>query len=214
MRLIVLIGLIVFLSGLGPARSDDAAPISPRALDLNFAAAVEETVAEFSVPSSQLATGNWQLAALIDRLDADRYADRERAGAKLLAACTAANPKNQIPRTKMGISDLDLGASADPSAVRWLLRARAVERRPEVRYWLNRILRSANRCDTCDGLGYCATYRPVASEAPAYSGVPCRRCGRSEWQHGEQWIGDGCYGRLACEDCHGLGTYWTHYAVD
>jgi len=88
------------------------------------------------------------------------------------------------------------------------------ERRPEVRYWLNRILRAVYRCERCGGLGYCPTFEPVASEAPAYSGVPCRRCGRSEWQHGEQWIGDGVYGRPACDDCRGLGTYWNHYAVD
>jgi len=179
MRLIVLIGLIVFLSGLRPARSDDAAPISPRALDLEFASAVDGFV-----DSCQHSPNPFK--ALIDQLDSDHYKSREKAAKALL----------------------------DANADRWLIRARIAERRPEVRYWLNRILRAVYRCERCGGLGYCPTFEPVASEAPAYSGVPCRRCGRSEWQHGEQWIGDGVYGRPACDDCRGLGTYWNHYAVD
>jgi len=189
MKLIILGALIAFLSAFRPARADDAcAPDLPtgRALDLEFAAAQEGWIASFNW---QLATGNWQL--LIDRLDADRYADRAKAGAKLTAVC-----------------------ATDPSAARWLLRARSVERRPEVRYWLNRTLRAVYRCETCDGFGYCTEYRAVASEQPAFTGIPCRRCGRTEWQHGLQWTPDGRYEHLACADCHGFGTHWTHYAVD
>jgi hypothetical protein len=183
--------LVLLLLATG-ARSDE---IAPRALDVEFAAAVEEVVARCQVPgasgpSPELATGNSKLATFLDALDADRYSDRARAGARLLALC-----------------------QTDPTAQLRLLRARAVERRPEARYWLNRILRDLNRCAMCAGAGYCSEYRPTAGEQPAYSGLPCRQCRRFEWQHGLQWI-EGTYSYLACSDCHGSGTHWNHYAVD
>jgi hypothetical protein len=157
-----------------------------RALDLDFGSVVE-TWAAHAVCAA--VPGPYRV--LIDGLDADRYLDRERAAGKLAALC-----------------------SADPAAHRWLLRARAVERRPEVRYWLNRLLRQLERCEACDGAGYCPEFRPSATEQPAYGGALCRRCGRSEWQHGLQWI-EGCrYSYLACGACGGSGTYWNHYAVD
>ena len=185
-KLILLGAAIAFLSAFRPARGDDcdppAAPTS-RALDVEFDAAVEAFV-----DRCQRIANPYQ--SLINRLDADRYADRQAAGAELAAI-----------------------VAADPSAARWLVRARAVERRPEVRYWLNRTLRAAYRCDRCDGRGYCAVFDAERPEPALYSGVPCRRCGRTEWQHGEQWI-DGAYTHYACADCRGFGTHWTHYAVD
>jgi len=177
--------LAVIAAASRPAFSDEVAPLSERAIDIEFASAVEGWI----VTAAHVELRE-PYRSLVDRLDAERYADRNTAGAKLLKACTA-----------------------DPDAQRWLLRARAVELRPEARYWLNRILRQLNRCETCEGLGYCAMYQPRISDAPDY-GVPCRRCGRTEWQHGAQWNNGGSYEPLACADCGGSGTYWNHYAVD
>jgi len=187
MKLLILAGAaIAFLSAFRPVRADDcAADPATHAIDVEFDAAIEA----WAVRSS-LATSHQPLATLVNALDSDRYAERAKAGAQLAAI-----------------------VSADRSAVRFLLRARAVERRPEVRYWLNRTLRVAYRCAACDGLGYCATFTPTAPEPALYSGVPCRRCGRTEWQHGPQW-NEGAYTHLACDQCHGAGTHWNHYAVD
>jgi hypothetical protein len=183
-KLIFLGALIAFLSGFQPAR---AVELVPRTLDLDFASAVESWVAQLR---PEMSTGPCD--QLISQLDADRYTDREKAGSTLLALC-----------------------AADPNCERWLFRLRAVERRPEVRYWLNRILRRLERCETCDGFGYCPEYRPVDTtpNRPEYWGIPCVRCRRLEWQHGECWTESG-YGRLACEACEGRGTYWNHFAVD
>jgi hypothetical protein len=183
-----LFALLFILAAQGSVWSDEIVPISGRSLDLEFAAAAEGWVV-------QAARGGVPepYRSLVDRLDADRYMDRSAAGAKLLKACTA-----------------------DPTALRWLMRGLAVERRPEARYWLNRILRQLNRCETCDGAGYCTEYRPTtpATEPAGYIGSPCRRCGRPEWNHGWQWIEGTRYGYLACSSCYGSGTHWNHYAVD
>jgi hypothetical protein len=162
--------------------------IASRVLDLEFTAALEAWVAKVGHEAIPA-----RYTKLIDQLDADRYGDRVDASKQLHELCTA-----------------------DASGKRWLIRARAVERRPEARYWINRLLRQLNGCETCDGAGYCPEYRPAPPPAdqPAYVGVPCQRCKRFEWQHGWQWI-EGCrYGFLACEECGGSGTYWNHYAVD
>jgi hypothetical protein len=177
---------LVFESSASSNDVCDPAPIPYRVLDLEFTASLEEWVAEttpVTVPERYL--------TLIERLDAERYADRAKAGASLSAIC-----------------------GADPAGERWLIRSRAHERRPETRYWLNRILRQLNRCETCGGAGYCPEYRPVPSEQPTYVGTACRRCGRFEWQHGWQWIEGSRYGYLACDECLGFGTHWIHYAVD
>jgi hypothetical protein len=170
-----------------PAWSDEAAP---RVIDLEFAAALEGWVAGvLSAPLPQA------YQTLVDQLDADSYTDRA-AAAKRLQALVAADPSG--------------------CGERWLLRARATERRPECRYWLNRLLRERERCASCDGLGYCSEYRPasVPADQPAYLGVPCQKCKRSEWQHGWQWI-EGCrYGYLGCEACGGSGTYWIHRGLE
>jgi hypothetical protein len=182
MNLILLFALI---------SSADDSPATP-ALDLEFAAAVEASVAgDYSRTGEKYSRIPAEYSRLIDRLDSDRYADRARAGAKLAAFI-----------------------AADPSAVRSLLRARAVERRPEARYWLNRILRAANRCERCDGLGYCATYRPGGLDAQAFPGVPCRRCGEPEYRHGSVWVDGEQRDHLDCAACGGSGTYWNHWAVD
>lgn len=195
-----LVALFCLAAAHRPVWSDE---IAPRALDLDFTAAVEAWVAGVAAVRLPEPYGT-----LVERLDADRYADRAAAGKKLFEICAS----------RAGSSDSGLRASADPSALRWLARARAVERRPEPRYWLNRILRQLNGCETCDGAGYCPEYRP-GPESPdsarsGYVGVPCQRCRRFEWQHGWQWIESNRYGYLACPACNGFGTYWTHYAVD
>ncbi len=216
MRLLILVGaLIAFLSAFRPARADecDAAPApTGRALDVEFDAAVEGIVVswERGAGSSEWRAGSGErgaknnrsvlptphsplptLQSLIERLDSDRYAERAKAGAELAAI-----------------------VAGDPSAARWLFRARATEYRPEVRYWLNRTLRAAYRCDTCDGRGYCAVYVAPGPSDPFTGGQPCRRCGRNEWQHGAQWLAEGVYGPMACAACGGSGTYWNHCAVD
>jgi hypothetical protein len=194
----MLVALFCLAAAHRPVWSDE---LAPRALDLDFAAAVEAWAA--GVAGVRLPE---PYGTLVEQLDADRYTERAAAGKKLFEICAVP------PRS----SDLGFGASADPSALRWLVRARAVERRPEPRYWLNRILRQLNRCETCDGAGYCPEYRPgpESPDRPAYVGVPCQRCRRFEWQHGWQWVEGARYGYLACPDCNGFGTYWTHYAVD
>ncbi len=152
---------------------------SRESLDLEFAAAVEASIAPHrAIPEPY--------DSLIERLDSDRYSERAAAGKAL--------------QTK--------------DAERWLIRARVSERRPEVRYWLNRILRAVNRCEACDGLGYRAKYDPLITGLGIVQGEPCQRCGRNEWQHGSQYIADGVYGYLACPGCDGAGTYWRHWAVD
>ena len=78
-----------------PARSDE---IPPRVLDLDFAAAVEGFVADaggIRVPEPY--------RCLIECLDADRYADRDLAGRKLLAAC-AADPAGRGGSSELGLS--------------------------------------------------------------------------------------------------------------
>ena len=162
-----------------------AADPPPRSLDVEFAAAVEAWAAG-AAPRTAGDRGD----RLIDALDAERYSERAAAGKQLLAICVA-----------------------DPDAARRLVRIRSIERRPEARYWINRILRELNRCETCEGAGYCREYRPRDIEPLPYSGIPCRRCGRWEWQHGLQWS-DGNYSYLACAECGGSGTFWNHYAVD
>ncbi len=192
MKSLILLGaLIAFLSAFRPSRADDcdAAPApTGRALDVEFEAAVEGWIVRSGM---QRTTDNGPLTRLIERLDADRYAERAKAGAELAAI-----------------------VAGDPSAARWLFRARATEYRPEVRYWLNRTLRAAYRCDTCDGRGYCAVYVAPGPSDPFTGGQPCRRCGRNEWQHGAQWLAEGVYGPMACAACGGSGTYWNHCAVD
>jgi hypothetical protein len=158
--------------------------VSPRLLDLEFTSALESWVAQACYGSVPD-----QLRRLVDGLDSDSYLERRAAGNRLLARCLAS-----------------------PSEVRLLMRARATERRPEVRYWLNRLLRQLHRCQRCEGLGYCAQYRP-ANGAAANDWAPCQRCGRFEWNHGWIWEQD-TYVRSSCPECHGLGTYWLHYAVD
>jgi hypothetical protein len=125
---------------------------------------------------------------LLDALDGDRYANRQEAGKTVLSRCSTSI----------------------------LLRARALERRSEVRYWLNRTLRDLNHCAVCDGAGYCTEYRPESFDPaqPKYVGVPCLRCKRFEWQHGWAWQPGDHYGYLPCENCAGSGTYWNHYAVE
>jgi hypothetical protein len=180
------VSVLLFLAAAN--RTVGAGEIAARSLDLEFTAAIEGWVA--GVASLQLPE---PYRTLVERLDADRYADRASAGKQLIEACAA-------------------GSDGE----RWLIRARSVERRPESRYWLNRLLRQLNRCETCDGVGYCPEYRPApeAPERPAYVGIPCQRCRRFDWQHGWQWIEGERYGHLACDECRGLGTYWNHYAVD
>ncbi len=200
MKYVALVSVVLFslLAVHGPVWSDE---IAPRALDLDFTAAVEAWVT--GVAGVQLPE---PYRSLVARLDAERYADRAAAGKELLEICSS----------PLGASDWGVGASADPLAVWWLIRARAVECRPEPRYWLNRILRQRNRCETCTGVGHCPEYRqgPESPDRPAYVGIPCQRCRRFEWQHGWQWIEGERYGFLACESCAGSGTYWNHYAVD
>jgi hypothetical protein len=190
--LLALAILFGFVDANRPARADEVAPISARAVDIEFVSAVEGMVVG----------GGWQAAgqsisepygSLIEQLDSDRYSERAKAGARLLALCTN-----------------------DQAGERFLLRARATERRPETRYWLNRLLRQIERCETCDGAGYCTEYRPTPAldNQPGYLGTPCRRCGRPEWNHGWQWIEGSRYGYLACAECLGFGTHWIHYAVD
>ncbi len=157
---------------------------SPRALDVEFDAAQEAFV-----DRCQQSPNPFQ--AQIDQLDSDRYAERAKAGAKLAAI-----------------------AATDPSTARWIMRARAAERRAEVRYWLNRTLRTACRCDRCEGAGHCAKYDPLSVNPALYQAEPCRRCGRCEWQHGGQWIAEGIYGNLPCPECSGTGTHWRHWSVD
>jgi hypothetical protein len=185
MNRLILVGLVACAVLNRPTRADE---IAFRALDVDFAAALEAWVAQDGHKSIPTPYGN-----LIDQLDADHYGDRAQAGKRLQVLCTA-----------------------DTAGRLWLMRARAVERRPEARYWINRLLRQLNRCESCNGAGYCPEYRPASAppDQPAYVGVPCQRCKRFEWQHGWQWI-EGCrYGFLACEECGGSGTYWNHYAVD
>jgi len=164
----------------------DAPPLPPRALDVEFDAAVEGFVAELP-----RVTAPQPYLAAIEALDADAYRDRQAAGARLAAMC-----------------------AADQATTRFLVRARAVERRAEVRYWLNRILRAAYRCGRCEGLGYCATYVPLVAGAPSEYGQPCRQCGQTEWQHGAQWNNGVEYEHSPCAECGGSGTLWNHYAVE
>jgi len=159
------------------------AQLSPQALDLEFSAAVESFAAQATRGAIPEPYGS-----LIDRLDSDIYKIREKAAKALLETAR--------PSRMSGM----------------LMRARSGEHRPEVRYWLNRILRDLNRCQRCEGRGYCAQFDP-AQVADQWGGCACRRCGRNEWQHGEQWI-DGDRGHYPCNDCNGLGTHWAHYAVD
>ena len=124
---------------------------SRESLDLEFAAAVEASIAPHSaIPEPY--------DSLIERLDSDRYSERAAAGKAL--------------QTK--------------DAERWLIRARVSERRPEVRYWLNRILRAVNRCEACDGLGYCAKYDPLSMNPGIVSGRAVSAVRAIEWQHGGQ----------------------------
>jgi hypothetical protein len=179
---------IYILAGMcSPAWSDETAS---RVIDLEFTAAVESWVANaFGVRLPE------PYQTLVDRLDADGYTDRAAAAKRL---------------------EMLVAAELSGSGQRWLLRARAIERRPECRYWLNRLLRDCERCSSCDALGYCSEYRPasVPADQPTYYGVPCQKCRRSEWQHGWQWI-EGCrYGYLACEMCGGSGSFWNHRGLE
>ncbi len=184
LKLVFLGALIAFLSAFRSAGADDVCDPAPTGRALDVE--FDAAVESFVAQAAPAAIPE-PYGSLIERLDSDSYKERAEAGGRLLA---------------------------DSAAGRWLLRARAVERRPEVRYWLNRTLRQLDRCDHCDGLGYCAKYDPAKADLAIYQSEPCRRCGRNEWQHGGQWVADGIYRPLACAACGGSGTYWNHYAVD
>jgi len=130
-----------------------------------------------------------EYASLVEQLDSDVYKKRASAGKRLLELCRH-----------------------DKQGERWLMRARLTERRAEVRYWLNRLLRTLHVCETCGGWGYCRAFEPSEGDAGR-----CRKCGQPSSRHGaqQQWV-DGDYRRTErpCDNCRGEGSAWPHVSVD